>query len=146
MQFLKERNLLKNKFMLPCLFQVLCIYTDRHPLCIVAVVSVHVFESFPRRFQFSHAETNPHCHLTPVCESLRGVKGKFWCVLRKHSISGPRSLLCGAPCYTVCIGVPQYLCHKSMAFVTMASVFSCGILHRNLTTPSGRLIPINTIL
>ncbi len=29
--------------------------------------------------------------------------------------------------YTECMGVPQCLCHRSMAFVTMASVFSCGI-------------------
>lgn len=29
--------------------------------------------------------------------------------------------------YTACMGVPQYLCHRSMALVTMASVFSCGI-------------------
>lgn len=26
--------------------------------------------------------------------------------------------------YTACTGVPQYLCHRSMALVTMASVFS----------------------
>lgn len=38
------------------------------------------------------------------------------------------SVACGAPCgYTACTGVPQYLCHKSMALVTIASVFSCGI-------------------
>lgn len=29
--------------------------------------------------------------------------------------------------YTECMGVPQCLCHRSMALVTMASVFSCGI-------------------
>ena len=29
--------------------------------------------------------------------------------------------------YTECMGVPQYLCHRSMALVTMASVFSWGI-------------------
>lgn len=49
-------------------------------------------------------------------------------------------------CYTACIRVPQYLCHKSMALVTMASVFSCGMLRRNPTTPSGRLMPVKMIL
>lgn len=64
--------------MLPCLFQVLCIYTDKHPLCMVAVVSVHVFESFPRRFQFSHAETNPTVNehqSVSLSEGLRASSG-----------------------------------------------------------------------
>lgn len=39
--------------------------------------------------------------------------------------------------YTECMGVPQCLCQRSMAFVTIASVFSCGILDRKLKTPSG---------
>lgn len=44
------------------------------------------------------------------------------------------SVVCGAPCgYTACIGVPQYLCHESIALVTMASVFSCGIWKGNVT-------------
>ena len=32
--------------------------------------------------------------------------------------------VCVCVCYTECMGVPQYLCHRSMALVTMASVFS----------------------
>lgn len=45
----------------------------------------------------------------------------------------------GAPCsYTACIGVPQYLCHRSMALVTMASVFSCGIWKENNTNYEDR--------
>lgn len=69
-------------------------------------------------FRLSHAETNPRWRRSL---SLGGVKSKFWCVPggKQHG-------------YTACIGVPQYLCHKSMAFVTMASVFSWGIWRRGI--------------
>lgn len=161
MQFLKERNLLKkNNKLLPCLF---CFFSTHHQLKSLSPEwfarvagktwkidgmkrSPGLSKAAMMSFQFSsvmqrQSPVDGECRsvLVKHCES-RWIPGKK---ITSGSRYFPRLAPC---CYIAWIRVPEYLCHKSMALVTMASVFSCGILHKNLTTPSGRLMPINIIL
>lgn len=82
-------------------------------------------------FQFSSVTQRQ----SPVDGECRSVLVKHcesrW-ISGKKITSGSRYFPCLAPCcYIAWIRVPEYLCHKSMALVTMASVFSCGIWKRD---------------
>lgn len=143
------------------LYCLSCAFTSGHlDSCTVTVLL----------FSSSAGNCLPAPPAVDVCSSV--MQRQIPAVNERHSLSV--TLHPGEQAHTACIRVPQYLCHKSMALVTMASVFSCGIwegeavvrhlqwrktmhlcvvlcyrfltLQRNLTTPSGRLIPINTIL
>lgn len=135
MQFLKERNLLKKTIS----YCFLAFLFSHHQLKCLSLeqcsslsgetgewlAGVRRGSRVPWLIKSSHAETNP---VDGECCRLLGKQCKSRGILGMSIASGSGFLPPLAPCcYIACISVPLYLCHKSMALVTMASVFSCGI-------------------
>lgn len=145
MQFLKERNLLKKiiSYSLVCFFSPpttnsSLFHQNGLPESQGKPGKSTVWKGSPglskaamMSFQFSsvmqrQSPVDGECHSVSVkhCES-RWISGKK---ITSGSRYFPRLAPC---CYIAWIRVPEYLCHKSMALVTMASVFSCGIWKRD---------------
>lgn len=118
-------------------------------------------------FQFSHAETNPCWHslsvlLHPGKAAQTSVELRVATrrVLECRSICATSQWLCSQwrLCFPVVSGrgkllwgfkkTPTMTTKTCISFLWAIRVLCCYLLtlHRNLTTPSGRLMPINTIL
>lgn len=145
MQFLKERNLLKK-----ISYSLVWFFSPNPPPTQVSFTRM-VCQSRRGNLENQQYEKGPHglskaammsFQFSSVTQRQSPVDGECRSVLVKHCesrwisgkkiTSGSRYFPCLAPCcYIAWIRVPEYLCHKSMALVTMASVFSCGIWKRD---------------